>query len=301
MQSKKIDESIVKLSDWLLRKVKRGGWTRGSNQRMRSWYFRRHYGYLVEEYKAAAIPTGQNDGPVWMFWWQGEESMPPIVRKCYDLAVAHAPEGHPVILLTERNCRDYAYIPEYIINKVRRKAITLTHFSDILRVSLLWEHGGVWMDATMYTAAEMPAAVFSKPFFSVRTPDDGQWVSRCLWTGFFMGGVKGHPLFGLVRQLFFDYWKGHEELLDYFLIDVGIVMAYDGIPQIRNSVDDGVWLTDKLYYPQNHIDQLIDIDLYRQMVREWPFFKMTYRDYFGKLMVKNDNGEYTWYGYMLTH
>lgn len=301
MCSQKTDELIVKFSDWLLRKVQRGRWTRGSNQRMRSWYFRKHYGYLVNEYRDVAIPTWENDGPIWIFWWQGEDSMPPIVRKCHDLAVAHAPEGHPVVLLTEQNYRDYVNIPDYIIDKVQRKIITLTHFSDILRVSLLDERGGLWMDATMYTAANIPISVFAKSFFSVRTPDDGQWVSRCLWTGFFMGGSKKHPLFGFVRQLFLDYWKDHDELLDYFLIDVGIVMAYDGLPQIKKSVDDGVWLTDKLFYPQSHIDQPIDIQLYERMVKEWPFFKMTYRDYFGKLTVKNAEGEYTWYGYMLTH
>lgn len=301
MQPRKIDEFIVKFSDWLLRKAKHGKWTRSSNQKMRSWYFRRHYSYLVEEYKDKPIPTGQNNGAIWMFWWQGEESMPPIVKKCYDLAMAHAPKDHPVILLTEKNFSNYANIPDNIIDKVKRKVITLTHFSDILRVSLLWAHGGLWMDATMYTASNISPAFFSKSFFSVRTPDDGQWVSRCLWTGFFMGGVKGHPLFGFVRQLFLDYWKDHEELLDYFLIDVGIVMAYDSIPQIKDSVDNGVWRTDKLFYPQNHIDQPIDIPFYEHIVKECPFFKMTYRDYFGKMMVKNDKGEYTWYGYMLTH
>lgn len=301
MKKQKFDNFLVKFSDWLLRKVERGKWTRNSNQKMRSWYFRRHYGYLVDKYKDQPIPTGPNNGPIWMFWWQGEESMPPIVKKCYNLAVAHAPKGHHVILLTEKNFRDYADIPDYIIDKIKRKIITLTHFSDILRVSLLWVHGGLWMDATMYAASSIPPALFSKSFFSVRTPDDGLWVSRCLWTGFFMGGTKGHPLFGFVRQLFLDYWKSHEELLDYFLIDVGIVMAYDSIPQIKDSVDNGVWRTDKLFYPQNHIDQPIDIPFYEHIVKECPFFKMTYRDYFGKLVVKNDKGEYTWYGYMLTH
>lgn len=299
--SRRLDASIVKICDWLLKKILRGKWNRGSNQRMRSWYFYKHYGYLLKKYQDAFLPVEKNDGPIWMFWWQGMDAMPPIVRKCYDLAVAHAPQGHPVVLLTKDNFNKYADIPEYILNKVESGNITLTHFSDILRMSLLFEHGGLWMDATVYSAAEIPLSIFSQQFFSVRTPKEGNWVSRCLWTGFFIGGVKRHPLFGFVRQLFFDYWKEHDELLDYFLIDLAIVMTYDNLPQIRKSIDDGVWTTDKLYVPQSNIDKYIDIDRYHEILKEWTYFKMTYRDYFGKLVADKQNGQYTWYGYMLSH
>lgn len=298
---KEFDVVLVKTCDFFLHKFLRGKWKRSSNQRMRTWYHYRHYGYLLEKYRNSHIPEGKNDGPIWMFWWQRIESMPPIVRKCYELAVLHAPINNPVILLTAANYNDYAAIPEYIIEKVKAGKITLTHFSDILRVTLLYEHGGLWMDATLYSADNIPERIFTQSFFSVRTPQVGDWVSRCLWTGFFMGGVKGHPLFGFVRDLFFSYWKEHDELLDYFLIDLGIMMAYDNIPQIKSSIDRGVWKTDKLFVPQSNIDKFIDVSEYNDILKEWQFFKMTYRDYFGKLIADKQNGQYTWYGYMLSH
>lgn len=300
-KNKKADAFLVKLFDWILMKVLRGHWRRNSNQALRTWYHYRHYGYLIDKWRNNDVPSAQNNGPIWIFWWQGETSMPPMVKKCYELAKVHAPQNHPVVLLTKENYKQHVTIPKHIIDKVKSKTITLTHFSDIVRVSLLYEHGGLWMDATLYSAGAFPERLFEQSFFSVRTPDDGQWVSRCLWTGFFMGGIKGHPLFGFMRQLFFDYWKEHDELLDYFLIDLGIAMAYDNIPQIKQSVDDGVWNTDKLFVPEKNITKPIDIARYQSIIAEWPFFKMTYRDYFGKLMIKNPEGQYTWYGYMLTH
>ena len=297
----KFDIFLIKLSDWLLLHVLlREHYKRSSNQRMRTWYFYKHFSYIIEKYRNVPISTERNDGPIWFFWWQGEETMPPIVKKCYELANQHAPEGHPVILLTEKNYLQYTTIPTYIINKVEEKTISLTHFSDILRVSLLAENGGLWMDATLYTAGDIPQRLFEQQFFSVRTPDDGQWVSRCLWTGFFMGGVKNHPLFLFMQQLFFDYWRNHNELLDYFLIDLGILMAYDNIPAIKKSIDDGVWYTDKLFLPQNNIAKPFDAVLYQSILKEWHFFKMTYRDYFGKLQMFNQDGEETFYGHMLT-
>lgn len=297
----KIDEKIIKLNDWLLHKMLRGRWKRSSNQRLRTWYHYKHYGYLLDEYRDAQIPSGKNEGPIWMFWWQGIDSMPPIVHKCYELANRHAPKNHPVKLLTKDNFEEYVRIPKYILDKLANGKITLTHFSDIVRMSLLFEYGGLWMDATLYTASCLPERLFSQPFFSVRTPKKGDWVSRCLWTGFFMGGIKGHPLFGFVRQMFYDYWREHDELLDYFLIDLAIVMAYDNLPQIHESIDGGVWKTDKLFIPQSNIDKFVDVDRYNQLIQEWPFFKMTYRDYFGKLIADKQNGKYTWYGYMLAN
>lgn len=296
----KFDIYLIKIIDWLLLHVfLRTRYKRNSNQHMRTWYFYKHFNYIIEKHRDVSIPQIENDGPIWFFWWQGEDAMPPIVKKCYNLAKEHAPEGHPVVLLTKENHSHYVNIPIYILNKVKNKTITLTHYSDILRVALLAKHGGLWMDATLYTAGDIPEHIFEQQFFSVRTPDDGQWVSKCLWTGFFMGGVKGHPLFKFMQQLFFDYWKNHTELLDYFLIDLGIRMAYDNIPRIRESIDAGVWKTDKMFVPEKNITKPIDRNSYNKLISEWKFFKMTYRDYFGKLIVKNEQGQYTWYGYML--
>ncbi len=294
-----LDIIIMKSKDYYLKKVLRGNYRRNSNQKTRSAYFLKYYSYLINRFKRKGIPQIANDGPIWMFWWQGEEAMPPIVQKCYMLAKKNAPVDHTIVLLTEKNYREYVDIPSYIIEKVRNKQITLTHFSDILRVSLLAEYGGLWMDATMFTTGPIPLEFFKKDFFSIRTPDDGQWVSRCLWTGFFMGGVKGHPLFQFMRDLFFDYWKEHTELLDYFLIDVGIVMAYDNIPLIRQSVDRGVWNTDQLFFLQKNISKPFNQEQFDHVLAQWSFFKVTYRDYFGKLVPYNEKGEETFYGYLL--
>ena len=78
--------------------------------------------------------------------------MPPVVRSCYKSVLKNA-EKHPVILITENNITEYVDIPQYIYEKIREKKMTLTHFSDILRENLLYKHGGIWMDATIYMTA----------------------------------------------------------------------------------------------------------------------------------------------------
>ena len=95
---------------------------------------------LIRQY--AGMPPSETPitatSPIWTCWWQGEEAMPDIVRACYNAMRLHA-DNHPVILITEKNYKEYVDMPEYIIRKLKDGTIDLTHFSDILRMMLLQE------------------------------------------------------------------------------------------------------------------------------------------------------------------
>ncbi|MBU3665920.1 MAG: hypothetical protein FGM15_08630 [Chthoniobacterales bacterium] len=84
---------------------------------------------------------------IWTFWSQGRENAPPLVQKCFDswqemnptwsLRVLDAREAEPYL------CR--AAIPPH-----RLKALRIEKQSEILRMRLLSEVGGVWTDATNF-------------------------------------------------------------------------------------------------------------------------------------------------------
>ena len=74
--------------------------------------------------------------------------MPDIAKACFNSIKTHA-DNHPVILITEKNYKDYITFPSYIIEKQQNGILDLTHFSDILRASLLRKYGGIWMDCTV--------------------------------------------------------------------------------------------------------------------------------------------------------
>ena len=54
---KEFDVVLVKTCDFFLHKFLRGKWKRSSNQRMRTWYHYRHYGYLIEKYRGKTKPA----------------------------------------------------------------------------------------------------------------------------------------------------------------------------------------------------------------------------------------------------
>lgn len=69
--------------------------------------------------------------------------MPEIVKMCYRTQVKYAESNNTkIILLSKDNICDYINIPQVILDKVERKIITLTHFSDIIRIYLLEQYGG---------------------------------------------------------------------------------------------------------------------------------------------------------------
>ena len=78
---------------------------------------------------------------IWVCWWQGLDQAPEIVKTCVESIKQNAGK-HPVILLTEKNYKKYVHIPEWIEEKRNKGIITRTNYSDLLRLSLLAEHGG---------------------------------------------------------------------------------------------------------------------------------------------------------------
>ena len=83
---------------------------------------------------------------VWMYWDQGFDRAPSLVKACYDSWVRQNP-GWRVIFL------DCATVNEYLSGDtgwLNLKGLCLAHKSDLLRLYLLKEYGGAWVDATTF-------------------------------------------------------------------------------------------------------------------------------------------------------
>ena len=49
---------------------------------------------------------------------------------------------------------------------------------------LLYEHGGLWIDATVYVSQPIPEKVFQEPLFTVAANIDTDNISQAKWMGF---------------------------------------------------------------------------------------------------------------------
>ena len=136
----------------------------------------------------------------------------------------------------EKNLNDYVVIPEYIINKVKSGIISFTHFSDIVRLSLLAEHGGLWIDSTVYVHNIIDEEIFSKRYFSAKAPFNPKYISRCEYTLFLLGAAPNSRWIMFARDLWYDFWKRSNILLDYCFTDFILITAFEELPLLKEEL-----------------------------------------------------------------
>jgi len=149
-------------------------------------------------------------GPIWQYWHSGRDNAPEICRTCLD-SVCHFAADRPITILDDSSLHQYVHLPSHIL--ARRGQMSITHFSDILRSHLLAEHGGTWIDATVFLSGSIEHITSNLPFFALTRPNDPLMLSS--W---FMHSVRGHPLMCALRDMLTDYWQENELLLHYNLL-----------------------------------------------------------------------------------
>lgn len=183
-----------------------------------------------------ARPRVRKSGAVWVCWLQGEEKMPEMVRLCYKSILANA-NGHEVVLLTGENYRDYVVMHHIAMRRYREGTLSHAHFADIIRMNLLAQQGGLWLDATMLLTAPLDERIFESPFFSVKTAPKGYFVSECRWAVFMMACGRECGIMRRVAKAFENYLNDNDILIDYFLFDHFIDILYRTDSDVRSIID----------------------------------------------------------------
>ena len=108
--------------------------------------------------RPAALRTGVVPRKtVWLLWLSGwDDGVPWLVRQVADSWRFHNPGWH-IQLLSAANVGDFVRIPY-----LRQAHISAQAQSDIIRLHLLSEHGGVWADATVLCMQPLDAWVYRK-------------------------------------------------------------------------------------------------------------------------------------------
>lgn len=216
-------------------------------------FLRKNFDYLITKYKKFGVPDEvvTDDAPIWFCWYQGEESMPDIVKSCLR-SIRKNTGNHSLMILDYKNIHNYVKFPQHIQERLERGDFNLVYLSDFLRNYLLSEYGGIWLDTTIYML--FPLKLPRLPFWTVkRECSDKKFVSRQRWTGFAMAGCKGNPINSFVRDLLSEYHKKYPVLIDHFLIDFTIALGYEDIPCIRQMLDNVPFNNKDLYNFQTHI------------------------------------------------
>lgn len=230
------------------------------------------------ELQDTGVEKHGKEAPIWYFWLQGEDNLPPIPKLCLQSIRKHA-NGHEVIVLSADNYKEYVNIPDILIEKYRLGRIKAAHFADILRVELLAQQGGLWLDATMLVTRDLPQEIFEVPFFSVKTESRRYFVSQCRWAVFCLGAQKGNPLFVQLASLFEQYLMSTDLFVDYFLFDNFIDMLYKRYPLIKAQIDNLPMNNPRVHDMAPLLCERISDKEYEEMISDTYLFKLSYKNY----------------------
>lgn len=104
---------------------------------------------------------------MWVLWWQGIDKAPDIVKICIQ-SIRKNIGNRNLVILDESNFRDYTNLNPKYENLLNAGAISKTQFSDLLRLNLLYNRGGVWLDSTYLLTGELPNCISDLHFFTIR-------------------------------------------------------------------------------------------------------------------------------------
>lgn len=164
---------------------------------------------------AHAVPgaLGQFPKPipkvVWIFWAQGFDRAPDIVKA--SLASWH--KQNPDWEIRELDLStvgEYAMLPDY----ANPSGMSLATFADILRIHLLELHGGVWVDATVFCSKPLQhwlPPLMQSGFFAFTNPARGRPIAS--W---FIAAEPNNPIVVTWRALLDRYWSMTHIAHEYF-------------------------------------------------------------------------------------
>lgn len=189
-----------------------------------------------------AMEKPESSRRVWVCWFQGMNQAPQIVQDSYS-SIQYWLKDWEITVITADTYMQYANIPDYIVDKWKQGIFSDAHFSDILRLDLLVQHGGLWLDATTFLSGPLPEYILGSDFFVYRNGwMDQEMINMGSWLIY--SPYADNTLLRETEQLLFEYWRSNNYLLNYFLMHMFFRMVtdrnreqWDRVPYV-NQVDN---------------------------------------------------------------
>lgn len=216
---------------------------------------------------------------IWFYWNTGIDNAPTIVQACYRSLLKHIPDGWTVVTLTEESAKEYVKLPHFIENLKSSGKMWYALYSDLVRLALLYEYGGIWCDATCYLTQPIPASVLDSQLFMFSY----EGLLNALPSKFenwFIKAEKGNYVIGGILQDLLYYWSQPKKKQEYFVWfhlqtalynhDLKAKAMMDQIPYFYNY--DAM-----LVHIHYGFDYMYSDDLWRQIEQKCFVQKLTYK------------------------
>ena len=215
---------------------------------------------------------------IFVYWKQGFENAPLLVKKCLDSIKRNA-GGYNVLCLTEDNLFDYVVLPQHIIKKHDDGLIGEAHFSDIIRANLIYRYGGVWCDATCFFSRPIDDYVEKASFFMFQNTKLGN-VSPIKCSNWFIKGEAGSILLKTVLNFIYSYYQNFDVVIHYYLFHIVLSLVveerrdvskeWDEMPFVCNMNPHVFLFSFEKKYTEDEYNQILQCSFVHKLTYKFP-------------------------------
>ncbi len=259
-------------------------------------YLDQYYSKTAEFMPEQTSSESNCSNTIWTAWLQGEQNAPEVIRLTL-ASIRTFANGHPVVVLSNDNVDQYIDMPQIIKLKHESGAMGHAHYADVIRMMILTQYGGLWLDATMLLHEPISEEAFECPFYSVgfKYCQGDKYISRNKWLVGIIGGYRNSIYLARISKMLSQFWEEHNIAIDYFVFDYFVFLLYQKDSSFRLLVDN---LPQMVHY--THVLRKIINCPYKEEQLEKLYISdqiycLTYR---GKYIKTTQKGDMTFYGYL---
>ena len=211
--------------------------------------------------------THQTNKTIFWCWLQGIEKAPKLYLSNLNSLIINCKDFN-IITINESNMLNYVKFPSYIIEKYKKRYMTRTHFSDLLRLELLIKYGGTWIDASVLIT-KYTKEYFNKDLFFFQQKKNYGYVG----SSWFITSEKGSPILRTTRDLLYEYWRINFKLCNYFALHFFFKMSCEIYPQDLKNIQ---YISNRpSHYLQTKLRKKFSQEEYNKIINNITVHKLT--------------------------
>lgn len=207
---------------------------------------------------------------VWVCWLQGFDNAPDLVKKCYESMVRNITE-YNIVKISLDNINEYIEIPKYILEKWEKGIISNAHLSDIIRLELLVNYGGLWLDSTVWCTGDIPTHIKRNELFVYR---EGWYDSEAVNMGnWLISATPNNHILAETLKLLYIYWSENNYTYDYFIFHIFFKIVTENNKDKWDKVP--VFYQNDPHILMNELNNKFNKERYDEICRITSFHKLT--------------------------
>jgi hypothetical protein len=241
-------------------------------------YFARQFLPAVRDMKPRAVSVERPE-TIWQFWDNPAGRKTPAIATASIKTIGRWRGNFDHKVLNFDNIGEYSDLPGVVFDRMRNGRMNFAHFADLLRLNLLKNHGGIWMDATNYMTAPVPQWITDRDFFVFLVGNLTHYPYSFM-QNFFIRAKKGAFLCGAWYEMCIAYWTKEWKDIEYFQHQLLFKALVERNPIGRKLFAEMPHVSEDetLQFVGDKLFQKFDPDEWEK-IRNTSFFqKVTYKD-----------------------